>query len=372
MASLSFSHICKKYFTGTEAVRNFNLEVSDGEFVVLIGPSGCGKSTVLRMVAGLEDITDGDLTIGDTRVNDLPPKARNVAMVFQNYALFPNMTVEENMGFALKMQHVKRGERKERVHQMAEILQIEDLLPKEAKHLSGGQCQRIAIGRALVCEPDVFLLDEPLSNLDAQMRHELRSVIAELQKQQHVTTLYVTHDLTEAMTLGDRIVLMEKGQIKQVATPQVICQRPANVFAAKFVTGSNINIIDATCSLKAGQAYLTVGSQRLRLPDWKYASLEAQLEDGQEVQVGIHAEDIMLNVAKEPPADGTIEVLSAEVASIENLGMSGRAYLRVAEQVLNAMASDMAGTTPGTEISIGIPLSRILLFEKEGGARIDY
>lgn len=215
MATIQFSHISKSFSAGTDAVKNFNLNVSDGEFLVIVGSSGCDKSTVLRMVAGLEEITSGELKINGKVVNELEPKNRNVAMVFQNYALFPNLTVEENMEFALKMQRVPKKERRQKVADMAKILGIEELLKHKAKGLSGGQCQRIAIGRALICQPQVFLMDEPLSNLDASMRSELRTEIAQLQKELGITTLYVTHDLTEAMTLASRVVVMNQGEIQQ-------------------------------------------------------------------------------------------------------------------------------------------------------------
>ena len=371
MASIRFSHICKKYLSDKEAVRNFNLEVKDGEFVVLIGPSGCGKSTVLRMVAGLEEITLGELEMGGRVVNDLPPKERNVAMVFQNYALFPNMTVEANLGFALKMQRVPKKERRERVLEMAKILKIEELLPRKAKGLSGGQCQRIAIGRALVCRPQVFLLDEPLSNLDAAMRTELRGEIRELQEKWKVTTIYVTHDLSEAMTLGDRIVVMESGEIRQADTPQNLFLKPRNTFVARFTGGDAMNLIPAEY-VRAGGDALMIGDVRIPLPAGKRRAAEGRIEPGMRLTVGFRAEDLV-------PLDGTSGFpegehvdLEASVQAVDLLGAEKKLSLLLGGHRMTAVARIGTRAVPGETIALRLMTDRIYLFDGESGESVLY
>ena len=370
MANIRFSHICKTYLTGTEAVRNFNLEVADGEFVVLIGPSGCGKSSVLRMTAGLEEITSGELEINGRIVNDLPPKARNVAMVFQNYALFPNMTVEANLGFALKMQRVPKAERRERVLEMAKILKIEELLPKKAKKLSGGQCQRIAIGRALVCRPQLFLLDEPLSNLDAAMRGELRSEIAALQKKWKVTTLYVTHDLTEAMTLGDRIVVLEEGEIRQVDSPQDLCLKPRNTFVARFTAGNSMNLFPADCVREKGRYVLKTGDASIPLPAWKSRILEERSGSDLRVTAGIRMEDLCPECEGSVMPDGEYAPVRAQVENVDVLGAEKKLYLRVGDVTLTALVRTYAAVGPGDEVTLRVMTDRIHLFDGESGEAI--
>ncbi|MBQ8074288.1 MAG: sn-glycerol-3-phosphate ABC transporter ATP-binding protein UgpC, partial [Clostridia bacterium] len=245
MASVSLQHIYKIYSGNVTAVSDFTLDIEDKEFIVLVGPSGCGKSTTLRMVAGLEEISDGELYIGDKLVNDVAPKDRDIAMVFQNYALYPHMTVYDNMAFGLKLRKTPKDEIKRRVEEAAKILGIDYLLNRKPKALSGGQRQRVALGRAIVREPKVFLMDEPLSNLDAKLRNQMRAEIIKLRERINTTFIYVTHDQTEAMTLGDRIVIMRDGYIQQIGTPQEVFDHPANLFEAGFIGMPVMNFIDA-------------------------------------------------------------------------------------------------------------------------------
>ena len=254
MASVSLQHIYKVYAGGVTAVSDFNLDIKDKEFIVLVGPSGCGKSTTLRMVAGLEEISDGELYIGEKLVNDVAPKDRDIAMVFQNYALYPHMTVFDNMAFGLKLRKTPKDEIKRRVEEAAKILGIDHLLNRKPKALSGGQRQRVALGRAIVREPKVFLFDEPLSNLDAKLRNQMRAEIILLRKRLDTTFIYVTHDQTEAMTLGDRIVIMKDGYIQQVGTPQEVFDTPKNLFVAGFIGAPQMNFIPAKLE-KVGNGY---------------------------------------------------------------------------------------------------------------------
>jgi len=264
MAEITFQNIWKRYPDGFEAVKDMNLQVGDGEFMILVGPSGCGKSTALRMVAGLEEITDGELIIGGERVNELAPRDRDIAMVFQNYALYPHMTVRENMGFALKLAKVPKSEIASKVQQASEILELDDHLDRKPANLSGGQRQRVAMGRAIVRDPKAFLMDEPLSNLDAKLRVQMRTQVARIQHQLGTTMLYVTHDQTEAMTLGDRVAVMRNGVIQQVDTPKVLYERPENLFVAGFIGSPAMNFMparleDGVLKLPFGEAPIPAG-----------------------------------------------------------------------------------------------------------------
>lgn len=365
MAHIQFAHISKTYLSGTDAVKNFNLEVRDGEFVVLVGSSGCGKSTVLRMVAGLEEITTGELRINGKIVNEMEPKKRNVAMVFQNYALFPNLTVEGNMEFALKMQRVPKKERRERVAAMAKVLGIEELLHKKAKGLSGGQCQRIAIGRALVCQPSVFLLDEPLSNLDAAMRNELRTEIAGLQKKLGVTTLYVTHDQTEAMTLGDRVVVMDAGSIQQVDTPQNIYMKPQNTFVARFVGGANMNLFHARCVAWQGTMALELNGNMIPLPDWKAKALQERGYAGKEIIAGIRAEDVYPVCEGTAIPDVPLISLNAQLTAVDVMGSEKKLHLRAGDAELLAMARTYAAVDIGDTLELKLAVNQLHIFDAE-------
>ena len=279
---------------GVVAVQEFNLEIADKEFIVLVGPSGCGKSTTLRMVAGLEEISSGDLIIGGKRMNDVEPKDRNIAMVFQNYALYPHMTVYENMAFSLKLKKVDKAEIDKRVREAAEILDITQYLDRKPKALSGGQRQRVAIGRAIVRDPAVFLMDEPLSNLDAKLRNQMRAEIIKLRERINTTFIYVTHDQTEAMTLGDRIVIMRDGFIQQIGTPQEVFDHPANLFVAGFIGMPRMNLFDAKLVKKDGKYSVEVGGISVELAEDKQARLAANNVAEQEVTLGVRPEHIIL------------------------------------------------------------------------------
>src|ERR1700733_10761379 len=265
MARIALDHVEKVYSGGVKALDDLNLEVREGEFMVLVGPSGCGKSTALRSIAGLEEITGGTISIGERVVNDLPPKDRDIAMVFQNYALYPHMTVADNLAFGLKLRHTPKAEIKRRVGEAAELLGLEPYLGRKPAALSGGQRQRVAMGRAIVREPAAFLMDEPLSNLDAKLRVQMRAEIAALQRELGVTTIYVTHDQVEAMTMGDRVAVMRKGELQQVAEPQTLYDHPVNLFVAGFIGSPSMNMAEATVEQQNGGYAARVGDQQLRI-----------------------------------------------------------------------------------------------------------
>lgn len=292
MANLSLKHICKIYPNGFEAVKDFNLEVEDKEFIIFVGPSGCGKSTTLRMIAGLEDISDGELLIDGKIMNDVEPKDRDIAMVFQNYALYPHMSVQDNMAFGLKLRKVPKHEIAKKVKDASVILDLADLLDRKPAALSGGQRQRVAMGRAIVREPKVFLMDEPLSNLDAKLRVQMRSEIAALHQRLGATIIYVTHDQTEAMTLGTRIVVMKDGIIQQVASPKVLYNQPVNLFVAGFIGSPQMNFVNAECVFEGGDVYLEFDRFRIKLPERKAKALLDGGYAGKQVVMGIRPEGI--------------------------------------------------------------------------------
>ena len=292
MASLSLQHINKTYPNGFEAVKDFNLEIEDKEFIIFVGPSGCGKSTTLRMIAGLEEITSGTLKIGDKVVNDVEPKDRDIAMVFQNYALYPHMTVYDNMAFGLKLRKTPKDQIDKMVKEAAKILDLEKLLDRKPKALSGGQRQRVAMGRAIVRDPKVFLMDEPLSNLDAKLRVQMRTEISKLHDRLGATIIYVTHDQTEAMTLGTRIVVMKDGVVQQVDTPQNLYNKPGNLFVAGFIGSPQMNFLDATVKVSGKDVDLIVGQYKLRLPAEKAKALIDGGYDGKTVVMGIRPENV--------------------------------------------------------------------------------
>ncbi len=316
MATVQLKNIKKIYDNKVTAVHDFNLDIADKEFIVLVGPSGCGKSTTLRMVAGLEEISDGELYIGDKLVNDVPPKDRDIAMVFQNYALYPHMTVYENMAFGLKLRKTPKDEIDKRVKEAAKILDITQYLDRKPKALSGGQRQRVAIGRAIVREPSVFLMDEPLSNLDAKLRNQMRAEIIKLRQRVNTTFIYVTHDQTEAMTLGDRIVIMKDGFIQQIGTPREVFSHPANLFVAGFIGSPQMNFIDARLSDDNGRYYVEAGSARIELTDEQQSCLKGKNAAPSDIILGIRPENIRI---AEEKAENT---LTGKLSVSEMMGSS--------------------------------------------------
>ncbi len=316
MATVTLDAVSKTYDNGFQAIYDLNLDVADSEFLVLVGPSGCGKSTALRMVAGLESITSGELRIGDRVVNEVEPKDRDIAMVFQNYALYPHMTVYDNIGFALKLARVPRPEIDSRVRKAAAILELEPYLSRKPGQLSGGQRQRVAMGRAIVRQPAAFLMDEPLSNLDAKLRVQMRAEIARLQRDLAVTTIYVTHDQVEAMTMGDRVAVLKDGHLQQVGAPQHLYDEPTNVFVAAFIGSPSMNLYDGVVTLD-GDKSVQIGSQRVALaPETLEKHPGLQPYDGQRVVVGIRPEDFEdAAIVTDAPPDrrlkGTVRLVEA-------------------------------------------------------------
>ena len=373
MASLSLRHVYKRYPGGVTAVSDFNLEIKDKEFIILVGPSGCGKSTTLRMVAGLEEISDGEILIGDRVVNDVAPKDRDIAMVFQNYALYPHMTVFDNMAFGLKLRKTPKDEIKRRVEEAARILDISHLLERKPKALSGGQRQRVALGRAIVREPKVFLLDEPLSNLDAKLRAQMRTEISKLHLKLGTTFIYVTHDQTEAMTMGTRIVVMKDGLIQQVDTPQNLYTYPGNLFVAGFIGSPQMNFIDSKLLKEGDDFFVEFGTEdtktragvkyKIKLPASKNKDGVLDAYIGKEVIMGIRPEDVHNEedlVAKFP--DGIVE---ANVEVTELMGAETYLYMNCEEQSINARVEPTNTAKPGDRIKITLEPGKIHLFDKE-------
>jgi multiple sugar transport system ATP-binding protein len=317
MGQIVLDDVWKVFPDGTEAVRSLDLDIADGEFMVLVGPSGCGKTTALRMVAGLETITKGEIRIGDRIVNDVPPKERDIAMVFQNYALYPHMTVFDNMAFGLKLQKVPKAEIDRRVRDAARILDLDELLRRKPRALSGGQRQRVAMGRAIVRHPQAFLMDEPLSNLDAKLRVQMRAEIARLQHELGTTTIYVTHDQIEAMTMGDRVAVIRKGELQQVDSPQVLYERPCNLFVAGFIGSPAMNLLEASLARSNGSPAVRLGDVQLPLPPEVMASRPALAAyEDRKVVVGIRPEDMEdASLVADAPADrrlpATVELREA-------------------------------------------------------------
>ncbi len=328
MAGVTFEGVGKVYPDGTRAVSDMNLDVHDGEFMVLVGPSGCGKTTALRMVAGLENISEGVVRIGERVVNHVPPRDRDIAMVFQSYALYPHLTVYENIAFGLKLRKEKKSEIDQRVHEAARILGLEQFLKRKPRALSGGQRQRVAMGRAIVRRPQAFLMDEPLSNLDAKLRVQTRAEIAKLQNDLGTTTLYVTHDQIEAMTMGDRVAVMRKGEIQQVAPPQALYDRPVNLFVGGFIGSPAMNMVEATLTRSNGSYIVETGGQRLAL-DQEFVAERAALEAyvGKKVVLGIRPEDLEdAALVPDTPADKRIH---GKVELTEALGSEIMAHFTV-------------------------------------------
>jgi len=328
MAGITFDKVAKTYDDGTRAVSDLNLEVAEGEFVVFVGPSGCGKTTALRMLAGLEEISEGEIRIGDRVVNNLPPRDRDVAMVFQNYALYPHMTVAENIGFALKMRKVSKQDARPRIEETARILGLLDHLDRKPRQLSGGQRQRVAMGRAIVREPQVFLMDEPLSNLDAKLRVQMRAEILRIQRQLNVTTVYVTHDQVEAMTMGDRVAVLRRGLLQQFEPPQRLYEQPANLFVASFMGSPAMNILEATVERKGDDVVCTVGPATIALPPQVLSARPALLGyAGRTIALGIRPEALDESAARNGNGDGGR--LRGVVRAIEALGPEQLAHVEV-------------------------------------------
>ena len=353
---------------GVVAVQEFNLEIADKEFIVLVGPSGCGKSTTLRMVAGLEEISEGELYIGDRLVNEVAPKDRDIAMVFQNYALYPHMTVFDNLAFALKLRHLPKAEIEKKVHEAAEILDIVPLLGRKPKALSGGQRQRVAIGRAIVRDPQVMLMDEPLSNLDAKLRNQMRAEIIRLRERINTTFIYVTHDQTEAMTLGDRIVIMKDGFIQQIGTPQEVFHHPYNLFVAGFIGSPQMNMFDAKLVKVNGKYAVNLDGHVVVLSDDKQAALSANNVQEQDVTLGLRPEHIVLGSSG----------VNAKINVHELMGSSVHLHVdtcgKEAIVIVNTMdmtGAEVAALASGVEIKLDFGGNNCHVFNKETGINLE-
>lgn len=368
MANISLQHIKKVYPGNVEVIDDLNLEIEDKEFIILVGPSGCGKSTTLRMIAGLEEITGGELYIGDKLVNDVPPKDRDIAMVFQNYALYPHMTVYKNMAFGLSLRKVDKKVIDEKVHEAARILDIEHLLDRKPKALSGGQRQRVALGRAMVRDPAVFLLDEPLSNLDAKLRTQMRTEITKLHKKLQTTFVYVTHDQTEAMTMGDRIVVMKDGIIQQVDTPQNLYDSPCNMFVAGFIGSPQMNFIDTTLVRKGDGYAIEFGSYSIPIPAGRGGKDKFDALVGKPVALGIrpedlHAEPAFLDASKE-------SVIDVDIDLAELMGAEIYLYGACNGNALTVRTPARTQAKAGDRIRLAIDTNKMHLFDKESEAVI--
>jgi multiple sugar transport system ATP-binding protein len=363
MANLSLKHIYKVYPGNVTAVKDFNLEIEDKEFIVFVGPSGCGKSTTLRMIAGLEEISKGELSIGDKLVNDVAPKDRDIAMVFQNYALYPHMTVYDNMAFGLKLRKLPKDEIDKKVKEAARVLDIEHLLDRKPKALSGGQRQRVAMGRAIVREPKVFLMDEPLSNLDAKLRVQMRTEISKLHKRLQTTFIYVTHDQTEAMTLGTRIVVMKDGVIQQVDTPQNIYENPQNIFVAGFIGSPQMNFIDCKVVEKDNKVSLVFGEDNIILPEDKGKKLKDLSLIGKDVMMGIRPENI--SDKDEHIFQHRDAVMKAKVEVTELLGAETLLYLNKDKVNITVRVNGTSNAKAGDIIEVALDSSKIHVFNKE-------
>ena len=364
MASLSLKNINKVYPNGYHAVKDFNMEIEDKEFIIFVGPSGCGKSTTLRMIAGLEDISSGELKIDDKVVNDVEPKDRDIAMVFQNYALYPHMNVFDNMAFGLKIRKVPKDEIKKLVTEAARILDIEHLLDRKPKALSGGQRQRVAMGRAIVRNPKVFLMDEPLSNLDAKLRVQMRIEISKLHQRLGSTIIYVTHDQTEAMTLGSRIVVMKDGIIQQIDSPQELHEKPNNMFVAGFIGSPQMNFIEVEAVQKQDGVYLKKGIIDVKLPEYKADILKNQGYIGKTVVMGIRPENIHDEVAFISMSEESAKV-NAQIKVYEMMGAEVFLYFDIENVEFTARVNPRTNARVGSMVDFAFDINKIHIFDKE-------
>lgn len=371
MARVNLEHISKTYGGSTEpVVKDFNLDIEDKEFVVFVGPSGCGKTTTLRMIAGLEDITGGDLVIGERRVNDIAPKDRDIAMVFQNYALYPHMSVYQNMAFGLKLRKFPKADIDKRVHEAARILDIEHLLDRKPKALSGGQRQRVALGRAIVREPQVFLMDEPLSNLDAKLRVQMRAEIRKLHQRLQTTMIYVTHDQTEAMTMGDRICVMKDGIIQQADTPQVVYSQPQNMFVAGFIGSPAMNLMEGEIAGEGDKFFFRAPGISVLLPEGRYNLLKSSGVIGKKVVMGIrpedlHNEEVFMTTYPDSILDSKVEV-------VEHMGSEVYLHCAVNQHSFIARVNSRFHYHPGSEIKLAMDLNKIHIFDAETESSIGF
>lgn len=365
MAGVRLEHVYKKYPGSDKAtVVDINLDIQDKEFLVLVGPSGCGKSTTLRMIAGLEEISEGKLFIGDRLVNDVAPKDRDIAMVFQSYALYPHMNVYQNMAFGLKLRKFKKEDIDKRVKEAARILDIEHLLDRKPKALSGGQRQRVALGRAIVREPQVFLMDEPLSNLDAKLRGQMRSEITKLSKRLQTTVIYVTHDQIEAMTMGDRIVVMKDGFIQQVDSPDALYRHPVNMFVAGFMGSPTMNFIEGTLSQSGADVRFQATGLDVIIPAGKAQALKEKGLIGKEVILGVRSEDLHEEPVFLEASPTSIFTASIEVT--ENMGHEMYLYLKgVGSSTVIARVDGRSTSKDGQNVKLAMDMNKIHIFDKE-------
>ena len=364
MASVSLKNVSKKFEGGVIAVNGFNLDIADKEFVILVGPSGCGKTTTLRMVAGLEEITEGEIYIGEKFVNDVQPKDRDIAMVFQNYALYPHMTVYDNMAFGLKLRKTPKNEIKRRVSETARILEIEHLLDRKPKALSGGQRQRVALGRAIVRNPKVFLMDEPLSNLDAKLRVQMRIEISKLHQRLQTTIIYVTHDQTEAMTMGTKIVVMKDGLIQQVDSPQVLYEHPMNMFVAGFIGSPQMNFITAKLQkTDNGDVYVVFAQSSLKVPEERAKKL---------IELNLFNKDLIMGIRPECIHDAALfasapmdSIIDTRVEVVEMLGSETLLYMYVGDIPLTARVDPRSQAKANDMVKVVFDMNRVHFFDKE-------
>ena len=359
MSSITLKNVSKIYSDGYKAVDNFDLTIPDKEFVVLVGPSGCGKSTTLRMIAGLEAVSSGEICIADRPVNNVQPKDRDIAMVFQSYALYPDKSVYKNIAFSLERRKMPKKEIDQRVHEAARILHIEHLLDRKPKALSGGQRQRVALGRAIVRDPAVFLFDEPLSNLDAKLRTQMRTEISLLHKRLGTTFIYVTHDQTEAMTMGDKIVVMDSGVIQQTDTPENLYHKPVNIFVASFIGSPSMNFLEGTLERDEKGFYVKVGSDIIPT-DKTTAKMESHT--GEKVTIGIRPEDITV----ETKGDNLMGILKVQ----ENLGSEAYIYIEYGGTLITARSPHVIQKSSGKETAFGIKSSKLHIFASDSGENI--